>query len=216
MRRKKEKHTHKRGETERDRGRQVGGRETTLSSLSLPSSSLQLDWSSVSVFCSAHFPSLCFIISRSLCGCNTLSVSLCMYLWLSLFLSVTPPPTLSSSSASGKHCMPLNHIYWAKAACVWVFSHSGCQHFWWGFPLSLSASQLMWFGWAACLHFILPLLITKTLTGWLTTALSDLTVVLAGWLAGIPDIISTHILVFINYSGSQVCLLVHMVPVYMF
>lgn len=52
-------------------------------------------------------------------------------------------------------------------------------------PLSLAASQLMWFGRLACLYSVLLLLITKTLTGWLTPALSHWhSYLLPGWLKG--------------------------------
>lgn len=205
MRRREEKHIKEQKQRGIEAGRWVV--DTTLSSLSHSSC-----WtsSSISVYWSACVPSLRFIIARSLSlsystGCNTL---LSMNLWLSLFLGVTPPPTLGSSSASGKHCMPLNHIYWAKAACecflIVAANISGGA----SLSLSFSASQLMWFGWAACLHSILPLLITKTLPGWLTTVLSDLTVGLADWLAGWR--INNHCIYEL-----QVGFLAHVVPVRM-
>lgn len=45
------------------------------------------------------------------------STFISMFISIPLPLSQTPPPTLSSSSASGKLGLPLNHIYWAKAMC---------------------------------------------------------------------------------------------------
>lgn len=94
--------TYKReNERERERrGRQVGGGET-LSSLTPLLRAVVLT-----------FP-LCVSSSRSpvLQHTSSLACSLLLYIFISLPLRVTPPPTLSSSSASGKHCMPLNHIY---------------------------------------------------------------------------------------------------------
>ena len=190
--------TYNRRETERG-GRQVGGRQFFQLSR-LYSATLYF-----SVYSGGHLLSLCvsssLTLSLSLPVCvdvaqsalPALSPPLCVF--ISLPLNVTPLPTLSSSSASGKHCMPLNHIYWAEAMCV---SEYVCECFLIvpanisggaSLSLSLPASQLMWFGRPSCFYSIVLLTKNKN-THWPanSTAVS-LPFVLNVWLDQEPNIL---------------------------
>ena len=99
--------------------------------------------------------------------------------------------------------------------CVWVFSQSGCQHFWWGFPLSLSQSADV--VWRAGLP---PLLLTLTKnknTGWRANSSPVWHTICTYGLAGrikaqiysetdLTQTDNTHTVLFINYTGVHVYL----------